>query len=992
VCGSAPEDVRKAATTWGDSEEEDDAADEDVEEEEEEDEIETEEVAEWRRIYRRIDWKDTDGSEDTTGTAEEFVKSPEFVNRKLCKLYRNGLKKLMNAHNYKIRLLSSELKPIRRKLKELTHQAEVLTSERKCACQVMASGTLSRVGAPPSISQAARFKCKLDEGDVLPAIEVNASGNKITDLAGIVMDAMGAGELSEEDRCWVCTDEAALRKDPDLLGMCPGGKPHLNKEQLEKAKMSKCLCLICVCNSKLKDTLAKLAEVQAQRDKLKEQIDTHKEDKSNAAEVRGMIRGTSDRCGDPVFFQEEGDSTAFRGKKTVARFEHAKQEWSRLKATLSEADLPLRVCFLDKSGSMGCDNVTYTVLQLALKNCLHPISGSTLTFLFAGPGETVIFLRRPGDPPMRFQVTLGSATWYNEPVVRTLRILSPLMERIDTVAWMKKHGQAPLQVMCVTDGMDNCSVEELNSLQKVVEEVKKIDGPATHKRIYMPVAGPMKPIMNKVEATGQVPVWFVVLACGMQGEEVAGSKFPKEVVRLDCVVSPQPLEDLPEEEEEEEEDEEDEGEAGDKDGAEEADGAEDGTSAAPAATSVEGVTGGSTVASRARHRMATAKLKRRSASSFSNGWSVGHRIRLRAKEPGRAPKAGTVVRVNWPEEEVKEGEEEEAKERSVDVMPRLDLLMDDETEITVDPSMLMGRPPKAVSQLSVTDAKKKVVAAVDSGLAARTADPEMQRLQLYTVVDSVTLDMSLLMNSGENKLTVESATSKINGDSEEVTGELAAAVMAHIGEAQEAATITKETKEIEGDPPDALQLLMNCLVSMGRSAAKLLPEDRLVVQRLISAALELLVTGGTIWPSQVLQQLGAYAGVSQARAMRRVPIDAEHLEDWYASLSLPCEELLTFLKDNGILKSRETPLGEALSVNEEARGALHALWRFFDPSLTPSGFEDALRRAVNRFQRLSAARPARRVSRSPSGRSGSPARGRRPASPTSPVWKLAPEE
>jgi len=239
---------------------------------------------------------------------------------------------------------------------------------------------------------------------------------------------------------------------------------------------------------------------------------------------------------------------------------------------------------------------------------------------------------------------------------------------------------------------------------------------------------------------------------------------------------------------------------------------------------------------------------------------------------------------------------------------------------------------------------------------------------------------------------VESATSKINGDSEEVTGELAAAVMAHIGEAQEAATITKETKEIEGDPPDALQLLMNCLVSMGRSAAKLLPEDRLVVQRLISAALELLVTGGTIWPSQVLQQLGAYAGVSQARAMRRVPIDAEHLEDWYASLSLPCEELLTFLKDNGILKSRETPLGEALSVNEEARGALHALWRFFDPSLTPSGFEDALRRAVNRFQRLSAARPARRVSRSPSGRSGSPARGRRPASPTSPVWKLAPEE
>ncbi len=48
----------------------------------------------------------------------------------------------------------------------------------------------------------------------------------------------------------MCTSEAALRPEKDLLGMCPGGKKHYFKEQLEDVKLfnpprSKCDCDAC---------------------------------------------------------------------------------------------------------------------------------------------------------------------------------------------------------------------------------------------------------------------------------------------------------------------------------------------------------------------------------------------------------------------------------------------------------------------------------------------------------------------------------------------------------------------------------------------------------------------------------------------------------------------------------------------------------------------------------------------------------------------------
>merc|ERR1719356_860738 len=118
----------------------------------------------------------------------------------------------------------------------------------------------------------------------------------------------------------------------------------------------------------------------------------------------------------------------------------AQQQWNIVEQTLNPNDFPLRVVFLDKSGSMGCDAVTYDSLQLALQNCIYPSSGSTLTFLFAGPGETQIILRRPGDEPVQIQISLGCSTWFNEPIFRTLQSLAPIVERLDTEAWMQTWG------------------------------------------------------------------------------------------------------------------------------------------------------------------------------------------------------------------------------------------------------------------------------------------------------------------------------------------------------------------------------------------------------------------------------------------------------------------------------------------------------------------------------------------------------------------------
>ncbi len=61
-----------------------------------------------------------------------------------------------------------------------------------------------------------------------------------------------------------------------------------------------------------------------------------------------------------------------------------------------QAELPLRIIFLDKSGSMGCDEVSYESLLIALDNSLNvseQAGGTNIVFLMAGPGETELFVR-----------------------------------------------------------------------------------------------------------------------------------------------------------------------------------------------------------------------------------------------------------------------------------------------------------------------------------------------------------------------------------------------------------------------------------------------------------------------------------------------------------------------------------------------------------------------------------------------------------------------
>merc|ERR1712216_826429 len=91
-----------------------------------------------------------------------------------------------------------------------------------------------------------------------------------------------------------------------------------------------------------------------------------------------------------------------------------------------------------------------------------------------------MYLRRAGDAPLReFSIQLGCCTWFNEPILRSLTILAPILEtlvlemersrpaleaealrRSGNVSSTSPHGnkiQPPVQVLCLTDGLDNVS-------------------------------------------------------------------------------------------------------------------------------------------------------------------------------------------------------------------------------------------------------------------------------------------------------------------------------------------------------------------------------------------------------------------------------------------------------------------------------------------------------------------------------------------------------
>lgn len=210
--------------------------------------------------------------------------------------------------------------------------------------------------------------------------------------------------------------------------------------------------------------------------------------------------------------------------------------WDQV-AQLQSSDFPVRLFFLDKSGSMGCDKTSLTALGLATNNSLNPQRGSSLVFLLAGPSETQVFFRRPGDEPMDVSVQLGSCTWFNEPVARALLAIAPAVESIGLSEWSRQHGEPPIQVLCMTDGMDNMSPNSVARLPGLVRAIKQITGPQRGGLLYRPIAGSVDAPVEQVlgHEASLVPVWLLWIVLGSGGRQFLEGRIPKEVAIIDAV-------------------------------------------------------------------------------------------------------------------------------------------------------------------------------------------------------------------------------------------------------------------------------------------------------------------------------------------------------------------------------------------------------------------------------------------------------------------------
>lgn len=105
-------------------------------------------------------------------------------------------------------------------------------------------------------------------------------------------------------------------------------------------------------------------------------------------------------------------------------------------------------------------------------------------------------------------------------------------------------------------------------------------------------------------------------------------------------------------------------------------------------------------------------------------------------------------------------------------------------------------------------------------------------------------------------------------------------------------------------------------------------------------------------PAHISDQLGPFVGLLEENSRRRLPTRGEdEVLAWRKTISHPLESLLQFLCRKGLLESQSNVDGEMYLAVQEALPCLMAIWRYVDPASNKSGFEDALRRAVNRFQR-----------------------------------------
>merc|ERR1719160_1021836 len=167
----------------------------------------------------------------------------------------------------------------------------------------------------------------------MATVELNAESDTFNNLYSRLT------EIKTDLPEWTCSAAAAKWPERDLLGMCPGGKPHLTKEVLDQKKMLKCPCLICVCAEKKKVVEEKIKEVSMEVGELKQTISWSVARRRHAKNLKQRLRGgdmddddEEEHNEDPVFY---GDQT-FEAEDEAAEIahQHARQEWARLESSL----------------------------------------------------------------------------------------------------------------------------------------------------------------------------------------------------------------------------------------------------------------------------------------------------------------------------------------------------------------------------------------------------------------------------------------------------------------------------------------------------------------------------------------------------------------------------------------------------------------------------------------------------------------------------------
>mmetsp|Transcript_7089 Transcript_7089/g.14761 ORF Transcript_7089/g.14761 Transcript_7089/m.14761 type:complete len:497 (-) Transcript_7089:908-2398(-) len=200
---------------------------------------------------------------------------------------------------------------------------------------------------------------------------------------------------------------------------------------------------------------------------------------------------------------------------------------------LTDSDFPMKLVFLDKSGSMGCDKTSLQALTMGHKRAHQIDRGSSIVFLLAGPGETQFYFHRATDetPPGAGTVQLGCSTWFNEPIFLILKALaSCITELVDLES--ASFEEPPLSVICLTDGMDNQSCQELRHLENLAEAISGIQTQEEEPRaIYSPLgtwkaADRRKMAEPEEDDRALIPVWLVwcAIASGASKLLEQGSK------------------------------------------------------------------------------------------------------------------------------------------------------------------------------------------------------------------------------------------------------------------------------------------------------------------------------------------------------------------------------------------------------------------------------------------------------------------------------------